>query len=80
MGVFGTGCFQLVLDMDKMRNMDDQEVDFTDNNKEIEKLFGKIEDSTDICAKSKIEISNNLSAIKPTDSDECTDDNYDIGF
>jgi DNA-directed RNA polymerase II subunit RPB1 len=80
MGVFGTGCFQLVLDMDKMRNMDDQEVDVTDNKKEIEKLFGKIEDGTDICAKSKIEISNNLSAIKPSDSDECKDDNYDIGF
>jgi DNA-directed RNA polymerase II subunit RPB1 len=80
MGVFGTGCFQLVLDMDKMRNMDDQEVDMTDKKQEIEKLFGKLDDRSDICSKSNIEINNNLAALKPVDSDECTDDNYDIGF
>jgi DNA-directed RNA polymerase II subunit RPB1 len=80
MGVFGTGCFQLVLDMDKMRNMEDQEVDITNNKEEIEKLFGKLEDKTDICSKNNIEINNNLSAIKPVDNDECADDNYDIGF
>ena len=80
MGVFGTGCFQLVLDMDKMRNMDDQEVDMTDKKQEIEKLFGKLDDRSDICSKSNIEINNNLAAMKPVDNDECTDDNYDIGF
>jgi DNA-directed RNA polymerase II subunit RPB1 len=80
MGVFGTGSFQLVLDIEKMRNMEDQEVDMTDKKQEIEKLFGKMEDNTDICSKSNIEIHNNLAAIKPTDNDECTDDNYDIGF
>ena len=80
MGVFGTGSFQLVLDMDKMRNMDDQEVDTTDKKQEIEKLFGKLEDKTDICSKSNIEINNNIGAIKPADNDECTDDNYDLGF
>jgi len=80
MGVFGTGCFQLVLDMEKMRTMEDKEVDMTDKKQEIEKLFGKLEDKTDICSKSNIEIHNNLAAIKPTDNDECTDDNYDMGF
>jgi DNA-directed RNA polymerase II subunit RPB1 len=80
MGVFGTGSFQLVLDMDKMRNMDDHEVDTTDTKQEIEKLFGKLEDKSDICSKSNIQINNNLSAIKPVDNDECTDDNYDVGF
>lgn len=80
MGVFGTGSFQLVLDMEKMRDLEDQEVDMTDSNKEIEKMFGKLEDNTDVCSKSNIEINNNLSAIKPVDNDECTDDNYDIGF
>jgi DNA-directed RNA polymerase beta' subunit len=80
MGVFGTGSFQLVLDMEKMKTMEDQEVDITNNNEEIEKQFGKMEDKTDICSKNKIEISNNLSAIRPVDNDECTDDNYDIGF
>ena len=80
MGVFGTGSFQLVLDMEKMRDLEDQEVDMTDSNKEIEKLFGKMNDDTDVCSKSNIEINNNLGAIKPVDNDECTDDNYDIGF
>jgi len=80
MGVFGTGCFQLVLDMEKMRNLEDQEVDTTDESKEIEKMFGKIDDKTDICSKNKIEINNNLSAIKQVDNEECNDDNYDIGF
>ena len=80
MGVFGTGSFQLVLDMEKMRDLEDQEVDMTNNNQEIEKMFGKLEDNTDVCSKSNIEINNNLAAIKPVDNDECTDDNYDIGF
>jgi len=80
MGVFGTGCFQLVLDMEKMRTMDDKEVDMTDSKQEIEKMFGKLEDKTDICSKSNIEINNNIGAIKPVDNDECTDDNYDMGF
>ena len=80
MGVFGTGSFQLVLDMEKMRDLEDQEVDMTDSNKEIEKLFGKMNDDTDVCSKSNIEINNNLGAIKHVDNDECTDDNYDIGF
>jgi len=80
MGVFGTGCFQLVLDMEKLRDLEDQEVDTTDESKEIEKMFGKIDDRTDICSKNKIEINNNLSAIKQVDNEECNDDNYDIGF
>jgi DNA-directed RNA polymerase II subunit RPB1 len=80
MGVFGTGCFQLVLDMEKMRDLEDQPVDTTDSNKEIEKMFGKMDDQTDVCSKNNIEINNNLAAIKPVDNDECTDDNYDIGF
>jgi hypothetical protein len=40
-----------------------------------------MEDKTDICAKNKIEIRNNLSAIKSEDIGECNDnDGYDIGF
>jgi len=80
MGVFGTGSFQLVLDMEKMRDLEDKPVDTTDSNKEIEKMFGKMDDNTDVCSKNNIEINNNLAAIKPVDNDECTDDNYDIGF
>jgi DNA-directed RNA polymerase II subunit RPB1 len=80
MGVFGTGCFQLVLDMEKIRTLDDKEVDMQDKNKEIERLFGKMEDKTDVCSKNKVEIPNNLGAMKTKDNNDCTDDNYDIGF
>jgi DNA-directed RNA polymerase II subunit RPB1 len=79
MGVFGTGAFQLVLDMDKIRNMEDAEVDTRDKKKEIERLFGNIEDKTDLCAKNRVEIRNNLTAIKPETMGEC-DDGYDAGF
>jgi DNA-directed RNA polymerase II subunit RPB1 len=80
-GYFGTGCFNLVLDMKEMENMEDVEVQRKEDKDEIEKLFGNMEDNTDICAKNKIEIRNNLSAIKSEDIGDCNDnDGYDIGF
>ena len=80
-GYFGTGSFNLVLDMKEMENVDDIEVERKEDKDEIEKLFGNMEDKTDICAKNKIEIRNNLSAIKSEDIGDCNDnDGYDIGF
>jgi len=80
-GYFGTGCFNLVLDMKEIENMDDVEVNTTDEKQEIEKLFGNLEDKGDSCAKNKIEIKNNLSAIKSEDIGDCNnDDGYDMGF
>jgi DNA-directed RNA polymerase II subunit RPB1 len=78
-GYFGTGCFNLVLDMKEMEDLQDAEVDMKNENQEIEKMFGGLEDKTDICAKNNLEIRNNLSAIKPIDQGEC-DDGYDMGF
>jgi DNA-directed RNA polymerase II subunit RPB1 len=79
-GLFGTGCFNIVLDMDKFTNLDDNEVDMTVGNKEIDRLFGGISDSSDTCAKNKIEIRNNMSAIRAQETNNCADDDYDIGF
>jgi DNA-directed RNA polymerase II subunit RPB1 len=79
MGIFGTGCFQLVLDMEKMKNMEDTQVDMLNKDKEIERLFGGLEDKGDTCSKSNTEIKNNLSAIKREDLGQC-DDDYDVGF
>jgi hypothetical protein len=78
-GSFGTGSFNLVLDMKEMENAEDLEVDMKDKNQEIEKLFGGLEDRTDVCAKNNVLIQNNLAAIKPVEIDGCEDD-YDIGF
>ena len=80
MGLFGTGCFQLILDMEQMKNQEDIEVDMKNKDREIEKMFGLSEDKTDVCSKSNIEIQNNLSTIKQPDVVDNTDDNYDIGF
>ena len=78
-GYFGTGSFNLVLDMKEMENQEDAEVDMKDANSEIEKEFGGLEDRTDVCAKNNVIIQNNLSAIKKTDVGGC-DDDYDIGL
>ena len=81
MGVFGTGCFKLILDMDKMKKQDDQEVDTRNEQEEIEKEFGLIDDKTDTCAKSTVEIQNNLYTMKPSETPtQQNDDDYDIGF
>jgi len=78
-GYFGTGCFNILLDKKAMENIEDTEVNMKDEEKEIERLFGVMEDKTDICSKKNIEIQNHVSAIKPKDGG-CTDDNYDMGF
>ena len=79
MGVFGTGSFQLVLDMEAMKTVDAAEVDTKTADKEIDRLFGNLEDTADSCSKANIEITNNLSAIKKQDMGECNDD-YEVGF
>jgi len=80
MGVFGTGSFQLVLDMEQMKNLDDVEVNMKTNNQEIESLFGSIEDQTDACSKNNLIIRNNLETIKSNNTTICEDDGYDAGF
>ena len=79
MGVFGTGAFQVVLDMEQMKNIQQADVINKDNNKEIEKMFGSLEDSSEVCSKNSITIKNNLDAIKNSDMGIC-DDGYDAGF
>jgi DNA-directed RNA polymerase II subunit RPB1 len=79
LGTYGTGMFNVVLDIDAMKNMESQDVNMKNKNQEIDKLFGKLEDSTDVCSKNNIEIKNSMSAIKQIDTGVC-DDDYDIGF
>ena len=80
MGVFGTGCFKLILDMDKMKKQDDQDVDMRNDQDEIEKEFGLIDDKADTCSKSNVEIQNNLYTVKHGEPTQKADDDYDIGF
>jgi len=79
MGVFGTGCFKLILDMDKMKKMNDTDVDMRNSDNEIEKEFGLIDDKTDTCSKPNIEIQNNITNLKYSETNQA-DDEYDLGF
>jgi DNA-directed RNA polymerase II subunit RPB1 len=79
-GYFGTGSMGIVLDMKEMENIEDQPIEKKEKTEEIERMFGSMEDKTDICAKNNLEIRNNLSAIKQMDTENCDDDDYDAGF
>ena len=43
-GSFGTGMFDLVLDMEKMQTLDTQDITRKDRNAEISSMFGSLED------------------------------------
>jgi hypothetical protein len=68
--------------MKEITKLADYDVSIKDDNKEIERMFGKMEDgsSSDICSKNAIIIRNNISAIHQTGSDGMCQDNYDMGF
>ena len=80
MGVFGTGSFKLILDMDKMKKMNDTDVDIRNIDNEIEKEFGLIDDKTDTCSKPNIEIQNNITNLKYNETNQTDNDEYDMGF
>ena len=80
-GYYGTGAFNVILDMKEISKLADYDVSVKDNEKEIEKMFGKMEDtSSEACSKNSIIIRNNISAIHQNMSEGMCQDNYDMGF
>tara|TARA_B100001057_G_scaffold149152_1_gene149077 strand:- start:7647 stop:9932 length:2286 start_codon:yes stop_codon:yes gene_type:complete len=79
LGTYGTGSFNLVMDIDSMKNIEADSVERTEVETEIDSMFGGLEDANDECSKYNIEIKNNMSSIKQAETGEC-DDEYDIGF
>lgn len=79
-GTFGTGSFQVLLDMEKMNSIQDEETSTKDQNKEINRMFGSLEDSNASCSKKSVEIVNNVASIKQDNVNNCDDDDYDAGF
>ena len=67
-GKFGTGCFQVLLDMDKLAEFNEvTDFDWTKNKEQtIEESFN-IENPSDPCSLSNIAIQNNVSMIKKVD-------------
>lgn len=80
-GYYGTGAFNVILDMKEISKLADYDVSIKDDNKEIERMFGKMEeDSSDMCSKKSIIIRNNISTIHQNISEGMCQDNYDMGF
>ena len=78
-GFFGTGSFQVVLDVEQMQTLEaTSEYKPMNVEDEIEKFFGKIENPNDPCGINKISIQNNVITIKEEDMGK--DNNYDPGF
>jgi DNA-directed RNA polymerase II subunit RPB1 len=78
-GFFGTGCFQVVLDVEEMQKLEAvSEYRPINIEEEIEKAFGNIENPDDPCGVNKISIQNNVITIQAQDMG--SDNNYNPGF
>ena len=79
-GFFGTSAFQVVLDIEEMRKLDDIiSYEQPDINAEIEKMFGGVENPSDPCSFKNLAIQNNVVSIKQVDLGE-DDTGYNPGF
>jgi DNA-directed RNA polymerase beta' subunit len=78
-GYYGTGAFNVILDMKEITKLADYDVSIRDEDKEIERMFGKMDISSDACSRNAIVIRNNIAAIRQENEGMCQD-NYDMGF
>ena len=78
-GNYGTGAFQIVLDMKEMEKQEAFDVNVSDTAKEIDAAFATTGDKGE-CSKSQIIIQNNVSNIRTTDESGVCDDDYNMGF
>ena len=78
-GNYGTGAFQVVLDMNEMEKLDAFDVDTTDTDQAIDERFEKHTTKSD-CSKSNITIQNNIANIQKGVEDDICDDGYNVGF
>jgi DNA-directed RNA polymerase II subunit RPB1 len=78
-GLYGTNAFQVVLDLEEMRKLEETVAyEKAADAETIEKLMGGIEDPDDACSNNKLVIQNNISSIKT--SDLGNDNDYNPGF
>jgi DNA-directed RNA polymerase II subunit RPB1 len=78
-GLYGTNAFQVVLDLEEMKKLDETMVYEKDPDSEtIEQMMGGLEDPDDACSNNKLIIQNNISSIKV--SDLGGDNDYNPGF
>jgi DNA-directed RNA polymerase II subunit RPB1 len=78
-GFFGTGAFQVVLNIEEMQKLEAaSEYKPQNDQDEIEKFFGHVENPDDKCSANKITIQNNVITIQAQDMGN--DNDYNPGF
>jgi len=78
-GFFGTGAFQVILDIEEAQKLDAvSEYKPVNIDDEIDKFFGNIENPDDPCGINKIAIQNNVGTIEAEDMGN--DNSYNPGF
>jgi DNA-directed RNA polymerase II subunit RPB1 len=78
-GFYGTSAFQVVLNIDEMKQLEEvSEYEAVNEQEDIEKMFGGIENPDDKCSTSKLAIQNNVVSINS--SNLGSDNNYNPGF
>jgi len=78
-GFYGTSAFQVILDVDEMRNYEETTQYEAFNEKEdIEKMFEGVDNPDDVCSTTKLVIQNNVVSIGS--SNMGSDNNYNPGF
>ena len=75
-GKYGTGAFNVILDM---REMSKLAAAVSQKTESVDDLFGISTDKSDGCSTNTVKICNNISNIKKSDSAVC-DDDYNMGF
>jgi len=76
-GYFGTGMFQIYLDMKEMMNLEEKTPVEDDTQTKIEKLFGKVDNPNDPCSTANLSLYNNTANITTEELGEM-DDDYDL--
>jgi DNA-directed RNA polymerase II subunit RPB1 len=77
-GYFGTNAFQVILDYDKITQINAADLLDEDTQDEIAAGFKDLLVTNDACSLEKLTINNNASTLKAVDMG--VDDNYDMGF
>jgi DNA-directed RNA polymerase II subunit RPB1 len=75
-GKYGTGAFNVILDMKEMAKL---AAAVSKQTNDIDSMFGISSDKSDGCATNTIKIRNNITNIKKSDAAVC-DDDYNMGF
>ena len=76
-GNYGTGSFNVILDLEKMKDLN---VVVVEKSKTANELFDLHDETNDKCAKDVIEIKNTISNMVANTDEVCEDDDYNMGF